>query len=254
MSFHVLMYHELRERGTISEDAPSIVKVATNCDVALPKVLFAYVDDFEKQMDMLQNSEWNVISMQEVRDFYEKGQTLPENAVLITFDDAFQSVLQYAYPILKKRQLPATLFVVRDWLSESAEPFDPAKSVVMSVSEVNQMRDVFTFANHTSDLHNQDATGEKSTFQTATTAELLADLKKCAEFVDMPDIFAYPFGAYTKRDLERLEQAEIKFSFTTKPGRNKRETSPLELHRQVVALGMDADSLKQILLKDGKNT
>lgn len=70
----------------------------------------------------------------------------------------------------------------------------------------------------------------------------------------MPDIFAYPFGAYTKRDLARLEQAEIKFSFTTKPGRNTRETSPLELHRQVVALGMDADSLKQILLKDGKNT
>ncbi|WP_088810345.1 MULTISPECIES: polysaccharide deacetylase family protein [Listeria] len=250
MSFHVLMYHELRERGAIGESAPSVVEVATNCDAALPKMLFAYVDDFEKQMDMLQSGGFNVISMQDVRDFYEKGKTLPENAVLITFDDAFQSVLRYAYPVLKKRGLHATLFVVRGWLAKTAKRFNPEKSVVMSVSEVNEMRDVFTFANHTTDLHDQD--GAKSTFQTATTAELLADLKTCAEFVDEPDIFAYPFGAYGEADLERLQQAGIKLAFTTKPGRNERETPPLELHRQVVALGMTAEELKQILHKDGK--
>ncbi len=250
MSFHVLMYHELRERGTIGESGTSAVEVATNCDAALPKALFAYTDDFEKQMDMLQNGGFNIISMQDVRDFYEKGKTLPENAVLITFDDAFQSVLRYAYPVLKKRGLQATLFVVRGWLAKTAKRFNPEKSVVMSEREVNEMRDVFTFANHTTDLHNLE--GEKSTFQTATTEELLADLKECAEFVDEPDVFAYPFGLYDEKYAVRLEQAGMKLAFTTKPGRNERETAPLELCRQVVALGMTAEALQQILLKDGK--
>ena len=52
----------------------------------------------------------------------------PERAVAITFDDAYHSVYQYAFPILRQHQCAATVFVVTDaidndtliWVNELA--------------------------------------------------------------------------------------------------------------------------------------
>ncbi|EUJ31391.1 putative exported polysaccharide deacetylase [Listeria floridensis FSL S10-1187] len=246
MSFHVLMYHELRERGTFKADEPSPISVKQNYEARLPQVLFSFADDFTAQMEMLVAEGFHAITLQDVRDFYEKGKELPKKAVLITFDDAFQSVAKFAYPVLKRLGLRATLFVVRGWLSDVAQDFETDRSVVMSSAELMELRDVFTLANHTTNLHVRTEAGS-TWMQTVSLAELKEDLDTCAEIVDVPDVFAYPFGIYDEQDAKRLKKCGIRYAFTTKPGLNKRETAPLELHRQVVALGMTSEELKQIL-------
>ena len=42
--------------------------------------------------------------------------TLPRRAVALTFDDGYLDVLQQAYPLLEAYQVPATVFVVSDYL------------------------------------------------------------------------------------------------------------------------------------------
>ncbi len=41
-----------------------------------------------------------------------EGATVPSNAVLVTFDDGYQSFYTAAYPILKSLRIPAVNFVI----------------------------------------------------------------------------------------------------------------------------------------------
>lgn len=246
MSFNVLMYHEFRESSDWDRTKPSPISVAQQYQDALPTVLFSYLDNFKAQMEYLKVGGYYILTLQEVKDFYEKGIELPEKSVLLTFDDAFQSVYQYAYPILKEHQFHAVCFVVLGWLSQEAQPFDPSQSTVMSKSELESMRDVFEFANHTSALHmrHQDGTTE---MQAASLQELKEDLAECGEYVDVPDVFAYPFGIYDSNDVKRLAESGMQYAFTTCPGTNTKETPLLELHRDTVAVECTIEEFKRIV-------
>ena len=48
------------------------------------------------------------------KDFFElwrDGGSVPENAVMITFDDGFRSFHDYVFPLLQEFEVPATVFV-----------------------------------------------------------------------------------------------------------------------------------------------
>lgn len=68
--------------------------------------------DFEAQMKYL-SSNYQVISVFNLLEaMEEKGQTiLPPRAVLVTFDDAYVDFEEHAWPVLKRHQIPVTLFV-----------------------------------------------------------------------------------------------------------------------------------------------
>lgn len=65
---------------------------------------------FDEQMAFLAQYR-NVISLRRLIEMIDKGEKIPPLTVAITFDDAYKNVLDIAAPILKKYNLPATLFV-----------------------------------------------------------------------------------------------------------------------------------------------
>src|SRR5262249_51726647 len=76
-----------------------------------PHPFFAPVapEVFEKHMQFLQRC-YSVMSLQELVNRATRGD-VPERAVAITFDDGYRDNYEYAFPILKKYRLPATIFV-----------------------------------------------------------------------------------------------------------------------------------------------
>ena len=64
---------------------------------------------FQKQMEFLKDC-YNVVELQDLVTRSQQGK-LPERAVAITFDDGYRDNYDYAFPILKKLGLPATIFV-----------------------------------------------------------------------------------------------------------------------------------------------
>ncbi len=54
---------------------------------------------------------YRAAAMPEVLDAIERNVPLPKRSVLITFDDAYTDFAEFAWPILKRFGLPATLFV-----------------------------------------------------------------------------------------------------------------------------------------------
>ncbi len=246
MGFNVLMYHEFREYNDLDRTKSSAISVAQQYQDALPKVLFSYLDDFKTQMNYLKTEGYHTLTLQEIKDFYEKGVKLPEKSVLLTFDDAFQSVYKYAYPILKEQQFHAVCFVVLGWLFQETKPFQIDQSTVMSKQELEKMRDVFELANHTTNLHMRYE-GGRTQMQRVSLSELKEDLTECGEYVDSSDIFAYPFGIYQSDDVKRLAEIGVHYAFTTIPGLNTKETPLLELHRDTVTLGCTLEEFKRIV-------
>lgn len=69
-------------------------------------------EDFDKQMAYLKNNNYNVITADQMYDNLENGTELPENPVLLTFDDGYKDNYTNAYPILKKYGFTATFFII----------------------------------------------------------------------------------------------------------------------------------------------
>jgi peptidoglycan/xylan/chitin deacetylase (PgdA/CDA1 family) len=63
---------------------------------------------------------------------------LPDKTVCITFDDGHKSNYQYVFPILKKYNLKATIFLITGQTTKSTVPFNPNILQYMSQDEVKK--------------------------------------------------------------------------------------------------------------------
>ncbi len=75
-----------------------------------PRIISATPAIFAEQMKYLAQS-YNVVSMEQVLAATLSQEQLPDRAVLITFDDGYFDFIEIAWPILKKLNLPATVFI-----------------------------------------------------------------------------------------------------------------------------------------------
>ncbi|HUN25886.1 MAG TPA: polysaccharide deacetylase family protein [Steroidobacteraceae bacterium] len=86
-----------------------------------PELISATPDQFEWQMEYLRRHR-NLVSLKQVQAHLEGAQRLPPAAVAVTFDDGFSDTYRYAFPVLKRFAIPATIFVTTGYV-DSGEPF-----------------------------------------------------------------------------------------------------------------------------------
>src|SRR2546429_8348676 len=68
------------------------------------------VSIFDEQMDQLRDLDYTVVDLDAVLGHYVDRKPLPEQAVLITFDDGYYDNLANAAAVLRKYRYPAVLF------------------------------------------------------------------------------------------------------------------------------------------------
>lgn len=73
---------------------------------------------FERQMQYFCRS-CEILSLDKLAQYIQQGKSLPEKAVVITFDDGYKDNYLYAYPILKKYHVPATIFLATGHIGTS---------------------------------------------------------------------------------------------------------------------------------------
>jgi peptidoglycan/xylan/chitin deacetylase (PgdA/CDA1 family) len=101
-SVPVLMYHRVADLSA-KERTDRIMR-----DLAVPPAMF------EQQLQYLDTHGFTVLSLEELREAIALRTPLPLKAVAFTFDDGYEDNYTQAYPLLKKHQMPATVFVVMD--------------------------------------------------------------------------------------------------------------------------------------------
>lgn len=247
MSYSVLLYHEIRSRDMLRPDQASPIEVMQDYEDQLPAPLFITLEQFTEQMAYLAENNYHTLTLAEMERYHYDHAELPENSVLLTFDDCYQSIGLYAYPILKKYGFHATAFVVSGWLNAQPKRFTQALSVCMSQEELAQMTDVFEYANHSHFFHTR-RNAVTSRMMIADEQELKDDLKKCGAhpLVQAKNVFAYPFGLYTERNVDLLREEGFKLAFTCEPGRNESTTDPLLLKRNVIPYKMDMETFRHV--------
>ena len=247
MSFAVLLYHEIRESGMLRRGETSPIEVRQDYDDNLPGPLFMTLESFKEQMTYLAENSFHTLTLAEIMAYYYDQMPLPEKSILLTFDDCYQSMARYAYPLLKKHGFHAVSFVVTGWLNTVSKPFDPDHSVCLTQGDLKEMADVFEYANHTDRFHKR-TDEQTSAMMTAGDNELIEDLNRCNEsgIIQAGDVFAYPFGLYSERNAALLRKQGFKLAFTCEKGRNDRGDDPLLLKRTVIPYFMDMETFRKI--------
>lgn len=75
------------------------------------------VDLFDWQMREL-HAGFEVVPLSRLTQALAQGNSLPPQTVAITVDDGYADFYRYAYPVLKRHGLPATMYVVSDFVDQ----------------------------------------------------------------------------------------------------------------------------------------
>jgi peptidoglycan/xylan/chitin deacetylase (PgdA/CDA1 family) len=79
-------------------------------------------DRFERQLRGLLDRGYQAWPLRRVLALHQNGQRVPPRTFVVTFDDAYGCVHKNAWPVLRKLQIPATVFVATAYLDQD-EPF-----------------------------------------------------------------------------------------------------------------------------------
>ena len=162
-----------------------------------PRVTSVTPAEFEAHLDHLTTNGYAVRPLLELIAALRSGDTVPENSVAITFDDAYISIYDNAFPLLKARGLPFTVFV-------NTEPVDAGSAAFTSWDQLREMQSAgATIANHTVShayLVRQPQPEDAAAYDARLEAEIdFAEERIEAELGVSHRLFAYPFGEYDDR-------------------------------------------------------
>ncbi|MEJ2508420.1 MAG: polysaccharide deacetylase family protein [Gammaproteobacteria bacterium] len=190
------------------------------------------LERFDAQLDYLANNGYTVWPLARIVRYLKDDKPMPDKTIAITIDDAFESVYTQAYPRLKARGWPFTVFVSTDAVDRHFDAF-------MTWDQMRKMQaHGVTFANHTaSHDHLLFRKGEED--ETAWRQRVTADIDKAqrrlkAELGRAPMLFAYPYGEYNTALADLV--AELGYTaFGQQSGAMGHYTDPRALPRYPVA-------------------
>lgn len=76
---------------------------------------------FQKHMDYIKAKGITPVTLSRAVELMRSGESKNKKYVCLTFDDAYEGLYNYAWPILQKHGYPATIFVVTDYVGRENE-------------------------------------------------------------------------------------------------------------------------------------
>lgn len=186
---------------------------------------------FAKQMEYLKKNGYHTIHLSELIGFLNYKRSIPSKSVIITLDDGYRSLYDFAYPLLKRYGFTATLFIYTDFIeaSRNALTWNHLRELKAAGFEIESHS--ISHADLTKKYPNED----DQTFRDRITKELT----NSKEIIDRKlnqntQYFAYPYGNYNQQILDLLPKAGYRLGLTIRSGGNSFFANPLTLKRSQV--------------------
>ena len=228
--YGVLAYHSV-----IDETAPSSEKNY------FPQTISATM--LINHFNWLKNNGYQVISWQQVIDAENGKTTLPEKAVLLSFDDGYETMYSVIFPILKAYNFPAVFAPVTSWIDTPAnqkisyanKKLD--RSVFTTWDQIREMAEsgLVEIASHTNNLHfglKANPAGSllpaviapeykngqyetKAQYKKRITDDFAASSKSIERQIGKkPRIIVWPYGQFTDTAVNAAAQQGMSYHFS----------------------------------------
>lgn len=210
----IIMYHDIK-------------KNSSGKDIINP-------GEFKSDLKYLKDNNYTPVVMQDVIDYVYDDKPLPENPIMITFDDGYLTTYRYAYPLLQEYNTKIVLSII----GKSTDDFtrvgdDHLQYAHLTWPLLDEMlkAGLIEIQNHTYNLHSTRAgrvgckqkRGEELTAYEAVLTEDLMKLQQ--EVVEMtgtaPTTFTIPYGEYNDNTIEIIKKLGFKAALTCDYGVNK---------------------------------
>lgn len=207
---------------------------------------------FREHIEYIHDAGLQPISFQRLLTFLETGELNIKNAVLITFDDGYESFYEHAFPVLKEYQYPAVQFVVPGKL-QSINPGDEhhqQEIPKLSTYQIQKLIDsrLVEIQSHTFELHFIESQQSDAQIRFATEpaegleddtnyrGRLYVDLMMARTALEQktghPVIaLSFPYGFYNDDMIDIAQKAGYRYAFTSEDGMVSADTHPFLLPR-----------------------
>lgn len=206
----VLCYHEIAPTATVPLTTP--------------------VKDFEQHMAYLKKEGYTPVCLEDARRFMWGAKQLPGKPILITFDDGYAGVYNYALPILKQYNYPASLFLVVGHVGQEK----PLRHITWEQCAKLKESGLFEFGSHTWDLHCfiRERLNEGGVYPDQVVKDLRKSRQVIKEKLGVDAIaFAWPYGRYDDRCIQLAAKAGFTMQFTIDFGATQRKEGTLRIKR-----------------------
>jgi biofilm PGA synthesis lipoprotein PgaB len=231
---------------------------------------------FEADLNMLKSGNFNVISLRDLTSAMEGKAKLPPNAVVITFDDGLESFYEYAFPLLKKYNMPAASFII----TARTENWVPSDAELHALGR-RQIREMYSsglidIQSHSHNSHSYvkinskgqdggklafriyDSKSRKLEAPEAYDERADKDLDRSAEIIrqytdNRPYALCFPFGHYTLHLVDLGKNSGYSCFVTTESGYNK-ENSGSKLIKRIRSgdSSLNSSKLKTSIINCGR--
>lgn len=176
-------------------------------------------EEFAAQLDYLQQNGYTTMTLREFMRAKHGKITLPENPVVLTFDDGYENVYTEMLPILEAHKMTAVVYVITNELG---------KPGYLTLEQVKDMqRRGIEIGSHTADhLALVMLSGDF----------LMNQIRNSKIFLEWSGVetiysFSYPNGAYNSELIELLKSENYLTAVTGDIGLNTLKTNPYALRR-----------------------
>lgn len=210
--------------------------------------------EFEKQIKYLVENNWTFFTMSQL---IEKKDNLPKKSIAITFDDGYEDNFTNAFPILKKYNAKATIYIVvdrhdREWSSKRKEKNSSGElknEPKLLDEQIVQLIDsgLIEIGSHTmthDNLPTLSIEDKKVEIEDSKTKIEEKFKIKC-------NSFCYPFGLYDKEDVKIVKEFGYTNATITKKGIDDLSKSDLFELKRITVSGKDSLIAFKIKLKRG---
>jgi len=191
-------------------------------------------EDFIQQMDYL-TSHFKVILLNDFYNMRVAKDNLPNRLAMVTFDDGYADNYEYAFPILKKFGVKATIFLTTGFIEGivdiAARDRTYARISPLTWAQIHEMKEWgISFGSHThTHLILPRIPIEKAEDEIIRSKEILEDK------LGLPvEAFAYPLGqprTFNQKIVSLLKKHGFKFACSTIWGHDNSNTDIFALHR-----------------------
>jgi len=184
---------------------------------------------FAQQMAYLKKRNYQALKLSELIDFLESKTRIPKKAFVLTFDDGYEDNYFNAWPIFKKYNFPATIFLAAGLAGGKINNVSNIPLKALNWQEIEEMHwsGLIDFEPHTVSHQRFERLNLNQIEQEIIISKKMIEErlnKKC-------HFFAYPRGWYNEKIIGILKKQGFRAARTTETGKINKGDNPFKLKR-----------------------